>query len=150
MPDDRKIMEFTSKIKDNNSLKFTSSTLSPGESNPLTKKANLAMEGKVQEHTATTTPQPEIRNQQIPTDQGSEERYSKLKNTTESQNETMTSNIQELEGILTQHKQEVTDKGNLKIDTNKTSINVILEENKHLRQQNINLIERLSKIDQAS
>ena len=72
MPGDRKITEFTSKIKGNNSLKCTSSTLSPGESTPSTKKANLAMEGKVQEHTATTTAQPEIGNQQIPTNQGSD------------------------------------------------------------------------------
>ena len=61
----------------------------------------------------------------------------------------MTSDIQKLEGILTQHKQEVTDKVNLKIDTNTASINVILEENKQLRQQNLNLMERLSKIESS-
>ena len=78
-----------------------------------------------------------------------EERYSKLENTIGSQNETVTTDIQKLEGILTQHKQEVTDKVNQKIDQNTASISMILEENKQLRQQNTNLMERLSKIESS-
>ena len=76
-----------------------------------------------------------------------EERYSKLEDTIGSQNEAVTSDIQKLENILTEHKKEVTGEVNKKIDSNTANISVILEEKKQLKLQNINLIERLNKIE---
>ena len=71
MPGDRKIMEFTSKRKDNSSLKWSRSTLSPGESDPSAKKANLVMEGKVQEHTSAAQLEPAVGHHQTSETQGS-------------------------------------------------------------------------------
>ena len=153
----RKITEFMVKqLENSQSLKRSSSSLSPSEEEKGKKKLNTM-------ETISDTDLPIENTQKSELSELKEvllsefkvfwesmdRQYSNLREEIMMQKQCVSDEIKKKEGILSQQKTEITTELTSKLEVNSSKLNQVLEENRILKQENVSLKDRLDKLESA-
>ena len=133
-------------LESSQSVKRPSSTSSPSDNDPDTKKQNTNACEKNQIADYTQILDPRL-TQFKSLRESVNNKVGSLEQAISQQRKEVSEELRKIETSLTQHKAEITHELKSDILDNKQNISHIAEENKHLRRENITLKERLTQIE---
>ena len=148
LPNTPKITLLTTKTMDHrNSVKRTSSAISPIEQETTMKKPNIdfTMANSEPMLPRSVVPQPDFHDLIEPIMC----EFKSLKDTMATQEGKISEELSQLKTVIKKQKEEIVSEINVTVDTNSRNIVKVLEENKELRRENNELKDHMSKIELA-